>query len=154
MRKPFFAAVLCLIAATVVWAADATTQPAAAGDGAKAKDDDSKRVTASGLTIIEQGMDDRVAVAGDTVQVHYKGTLADGTVFDTSWKRGKPIAFQLGTGNVIKGWDEGIAGMKVGQKRTLIIPPDLAYGPEGRPPVIPQNATLTFEVMLCDIQKS
>jgi len=141
------AVAICFIAATVLWAADATTQPAK--DGAN----DDRHVTKSGLTIVEKGMDESVAKAGDTVCVHYTGRLADGKKFDSSWDRGEPIAFELGAGRVIKGWDEGIEGMKVGQKRTLIIPPALGYGEKGAGGVIPPNATLTFDVMLCSVQK-
>lgn len=93
-----------------------------------------------------------VATDGQTVSVHYTGRLEDGTVFDSSVERGTPYEFVLGTGSVIPGWDEGIAGLQVGGKRTLIIPPDLAYGPAGRPPTIPQNATLIFDVELMDIK--
>jgi FKBP-type peptidyl-prolyl cis-trans isomerase len=88
------------------------------------------------------------AKAGDMVEVHYTGTLSDGTVFDTSRKRDEPIRFMLGVGKVIPGWDKGLLGMKPGGKRKLTIPAELAYGARGRPPVIPPNAELTFEVEL------
>lgn len=90
--------------------------------------------------------------SGAKVKVHYAGRLTDGTEFDSSYKRGEPIEFQVGTGMVIPGWDEGIMLMQKGEKRTLIIPANLAYGPEGRPPVIPPNSTLVFDVELVDFQ--
>ena len=89
---------------------------------------------------------------GKTVTVHYTGWLADGTKFDSSKDRNQPFTFVIGTGQVIPGWDEGVMTMKVGGKRKLIIPPDLAYGAEGAGGVIPPNATLTFEVILLDVK--
>ena len=88
---------------------------------------------------------------GKTVAVHYTGWLTDGTKFDSSLDRGQPITFVLGTGRVIKGWDEGVKGMKVGGKRKLTIPPDLGYGANGYPPVIPPNSTLKFDVELMSV---
>ena len=92
------------------------------------------------------------AAAGDSVEVHYTGWLTDGKKFDSSKDRGQPFAFLLGGGQVIKGWDEGVAGMKVGGKRQLVIPYQLAYGESGRPPVIPPKSELTFEVELLKIR--
>lgn len=92
------------------------------------------------------------AKAGDTVRVHYTGKFPDGRVFDSSYQRGEPIEFVLGAGRVIKGWDEGIALMKVGGKAVLTIPPQLAYGERGAGGVIPPNATLMFEVELVSIR--
>ncbi|MBM5814810.1 MAG: FKBP-type peptidyl-prolyl cis-trans isomerase [Cyanobacteria bacterium M_DeepCast_100m_m1_067] len=110
-----------------------------------------ERTTPSGLRITDLVVGDGAeAVAGQTVVVNYRGTLANGTEFDSSYGRG-PFSFPLGGGRVIQGWDEGVAGMKVGGKRKLVIPPDLAYGERGAGGVIPPNATLTFEVELLRI---
>lgn len=91
------------------------------------------------------------AKPGDTVFVHYTGTLANGSTFDSSIDRGVPFSFTLGSGMVIQGWDMGVAGMKVGEKIRLTIPPELGYGPMGYPPVIPENATLIFDIELVRI---
>lgn len=96
------------------------------------------------------------AITGNAVDVHYTGWLyvdgKKGDKFDSSVDRGRPFSFPLGEGRVIKGWDEGVAGMKVGGKRELLIPPDLGYGARGYPPVIPANSTLLFEVELIKVQ--
>ena len=84
--------------------------------------------------------------------MHYTGTLESGTKFDSSRDRGTPLEFEIGRGKVIKGWDEGVMTMKVGGRRKLIIPPNLGYGPQGRPPTIPGNATLIFDVELLGIK--
>lgn len=91
------------------------------------------------------------AVAGKNVTVHYVGTLTNGSKFDSSRDRGTGFAFRLGAGMVIQGWDKGVAGMKVGGMRKLTIPPELGYGAQGFPPVIPPNSTLVFEVELLSV---
>ncbi len=105
--------------------------------------------TASGLIIEELVTGDGAeAAAGQEVTVHYTGWLTDGKKFDSSKDRDDPFVFPLGGGRVIRGWDEGVQGMKVGGKRKLTIPPDLGYGARGAGGVIPPNATLVFEVEL------
>jgi peptidylprolyl isomerase len=110
--------------------------------------------TASGLTYYEVHRSNSTvkAMSGKTVKVHYSGYLADGKMFDSSVERGEPIEFPLGQGRVIPGWEEGIALMNVGDKLRLVIPYNLAYGEQGRPPVIPAKADLTFDVELIDVK--
>lgn len=109
--------------------------------------------TASGLKITDletgQGAEAR---AGQTVEVHYTGWLENGTKFDSSLDRRQPFRFRLGAGEVIRGWDEGVAGMKVGGKRKLVIPAALGYGARGAGGAIPPNATLVFEVELLGVR--
>jgi FKBP-type peptidyl-prolyl cis-trans isomerase len=104
------------------------------------------------IEVLQEGAGEE-AQNGDSVSVHYVGTLEDGTKFDSSIDRGEPFSFNLGAGQVIKGWDLGVLGMKIGEKRKLIIPSDLAYGDNGIPNVIPPKATLMFEVELLEINK-
>lgn len=117
------------------------------------KVEDEKFVTSeTGLkhAVLKPG-EGRAASNGKTVAVHYTGWLENGTRFDSSIARGEPIRFRLGAGQVIRGWDEGLLGMKVGEKRQFRIPPALGYGAAGRPPVIPPNSTLIFDVELVDV---
>lgn len=127
--------------------AQSTTQPA----------EPKKTVTPSGLTIIDQeGGGSDVVEAGDTVWVQYVGKLPDGTEFDASSKHAQSrdgFTFIVGIGQVIRGWDEGLLGMKIGQKRQLIIPPNLAYGEQGTGR-IPPNATLIFDIHLIGLKKA
>ena len=112
----------------------------------------SEKITDSGLKyedLIEG--DGAQAAAGQRVSVHYTGWLLDGDKFDSSLDRGQPFEFSLGSGMVIRGWDEGVAGMKVGGKRRLTIPSQLGYGARGAGGVIPPNATLVFDVELLGI---
>ncbi|MDP3880586.1 MAG: FKBP-type peptidyl-prolyl cis-trans isomerase [bacterium] len=107
----------------------------------------------NGLKIedIKEGQGEE-AVSGKQITVHYVGTLENGTKFDSSRDRGTPFTFTLGAGQVIQGWDQGFAGMKIGGLRKLIIPSDLGYGDAGAPPAIPGGATLIFEVELLEVQ--
>lgn len=120
-------------------------------DGQEGKDE--MISTASGLkykdSVVGSGPSPQ---PGKMVKVHYTGKLENGTKFDSSVDRGQPFTFQIGRGQVIKGWDEGVMTMKVGGKRQLIIPPNLGYGAAGAPPAIPPNATLIFDVELLGIE--
>jgi peptidylprolyl isomerase len=130
----------------------AAKKPASRAAAGPAKVTGEPTKTASGLEywdiIVGTGA---TAQAGKQVKVHYTGWLTTGQKFDSSLG-GKPFDFMLGAGNVIKGWDEGVAGMKVGGKRQLRIPPDLAYGSAGHPPQIPASSTLVFDVQLVDVK--
>lgn len=109
--------------------------------------------TDSGLHfVVEKEGDGPTPRNGQMVTAHYHGTLANGEVFDSSIERGAPFSFMVGTGRVIKGWDEAFLSMKKGEKRKIILPSHLAYGSRGRPPVIPPNSILTFEVELLDFK--
>jgi len=115
--------------------------------------DQKPTTTDSGLQYTDLKVGDgREAHVGETAIVHYTGWLKDGTKFDSSVDRNQPFSFRLGAGRVIKGWDEGVVGMKIGSKRKLIIPPNLGYGSRGAGRIIPPNATLTFDVELLDLR--
>ncbi len=130
--------------AALAFASD--SKPATAADAGWKK-------TASGLEIQELKVGEGAeAKPGKTVDVHYTGWLLDGTKFDSSVDRGQPFSFRLGAGEVIQGWDEGVAGMKVGGKRKLRIPAALGYGARGAGGVIPANATLLFDVELLGVR--
>jgi FKBP-type peptidyl-prolyl cis-trans isomerase len=124
-----------------------STQPAA-----QAPTDGATFTTPGGVQVVKTKSGEG-ARDGDVIFVHYSGKLTDGTKFDASYDRNEPISIVLGSGQVISGWEEGLQGMAVGEKRTLTIPPKLAYGAEGRPPKIPPNATLVFDVELMGIQR-
>jgi len=131
--------------------AKATTGAATSNDAAASA---AKEVTMpNGLKYVDMKVGDgQLAETGMTAQVHYTGWLTDGTKFDSSVDRGQPFSFKLGAGQVIRGWDEGVKGMRVGGKRKLTIPPDLGYGAAGAGGVIPPNATLVFDVELLGLQ--
>ena len=142
-------------------ASAAAAAPASASSSLSTSSDPNKMnqtiTTASGLQYIDTQIGDGAeAKPGQHVLVHYTGWLYEngqqGTKFDSSLDRGQPFAFGLGQGMVIKGWDEGVAGMKIGGSRTLIIPAELGYGSRGAGGVIPPNATLKFDVQLLDLR--
>jgi len=144
------ALVTVLAAAVGVSACKKSDDAASAAKGGAAP----AQAEGSGLMIEEvKAGDGALATKGKTVSVHYTGKLTNGTKFDSSLDRGQPIEFVLGAGMVIKGWDQGIDGMKVGGKRKLTIPPELAYGARGTPGgPIPPNATLVFDVELVGVK--
>ena len=159
MLKIWFLLVMIVLAATIVLAQSDTAKKsttakkaATAASGGPTKVTGPGTKTASGLEYwdIKVGTG-ATANKSQIVKVHYTGWLTNGKKFDSS-VGGNPFQFTLGAGQVIKGWDEGVAGMKVGGKRQLRIPPDLAYGPNGYPPVIGPNSTLIFDVDLIGVQ--
>lgn len=131
-------------------ATETTQQTSPAGTGVPRIEMEGQEVVmADGLKVQDITVGDgAVAEKGMAVRMHYTGWLTDGTEFDSSHNRGQPLPFTIGAGNVIRGWDEGVPGMRVGGKRRLTIPPAMAYGERGYPPVIPANATLVFDVEL------
>src|SRR5579863_4202070 len=156
--KRQFALVLILFAVLGVafgcGGANKTSAPSTTSTSSPTKVNGPPPTTASGLQywdiVVGSGA---TAAPGNTVKVHYTGFLTTGEKFDSSRDRGEPFSFPLGTGQVIKGWDEGVAGMKVGGKRQLRIPPELGYGASGASGAIPPNATLIFDVELLEVDK-
>lgn len=154
-RRAFPFLILLLVFALFVGAcgSDDGSENVATGDEAASCPEGEQEVT-EGLTYVEiECGDGDEAQTGDTVTVHYTGTLEDGTEFDSS-VGGEPFTFTLGTGGVIEGWEQGVPGMRVGGKRELTIAPELAYGDSGAGDVIPPGATLIFEVELVEISSS
>lgn len=146
--KPHFAVMLALLLVSMMAAGeDRTPQHPSPVDGPGV-------TMPSGLTYWDlQVGNGPLAATGKEVKVNYTGwLLEDGTKFDSSYDHGEPLEFKLGAGEVIKGWEQGVAGMKVGGKRQLRIPPDLAYGYRGQPPMIPRNAYLIFDVELLGVK--
>ena len=139
----FFALMIVLATAC----SSASPGPAGSGGGGQ------EVTTPSGLKYTDEVVGTgKQPQPGQTAIVHYTGWTLDGKKFDSSKDKNQPFQFPLGAGRVIKGWDEGVATMKVGGKRILIVPPELGYGARGFPPVIPANATLKFEVELLDVK--
>ena len=145
-------AIMMALAATFVLAQSATKKPAASNTNAPTKVVGNGVRTPSGLVYWDLRVGTgEAAKEGSHVRVHYTGWLTNGKKFDSS-VGGQPFQFRIGAHQVIKGWEEGVAGMKVGGKRQLRIPPDLAYGAKGYPGAIPANATLIFDVQLLGVQ--
>ena len=132
-----------------------TAQPESAPATTSGSSEGEERTLPGGLKVIDLKVGNGpMAEPGHMIAMHYTGWLTDGTKFDSSLDRGAPLTFPLGANppRVIRGWEEGVKGMRVGGKRKLTIPPDMAYGERGFPPVIPPNATLVFEVELVDMK--
>ena len=145
--------IILVLTAAFVLAQSAARKSAAPNTNAPAKVTGDGTKTPSGLIYWDIRVGNgEVAKEGSRVRVHYTGWLTNGKKFDSSVDAGKPFDFTIGNGEVIQGWEEGIAGMRVGGKRQLRIPPTLGYGAEGSPPVIPPNATLIFDVQLLGVQ--
>ncbi|CUS33279.1 Peptidyl-prolyl cis-trans isomerase [Candidatus Nitrospira nitrosa] len=142
MKSPYLSSLIAMVVLTL-----------SLGVGGSMAENNQEVTTPSGLKYVDQVVGTgEVAVAGKTANVHYTGWLENGKKFDSSVDRGQPFSFPLGAGRVIKGWDEGVQGMKVGGKRKLTIPSDLGYGSRGAGGVIPPNATLVFDVELLGIR--
>jgi FKBP-type peptidyl-prolyl cis-trans isomerase len=154
MKSLFISLVILLLAGLSLTGARSRGAPGKERNPSTATKENPIVKTASGLEFeeLKEGTGDE-AKKGDTVEVHYTGKLTDGKKFDSSVDRGQPFSFKLGVGQVIKGWDEGVAGMKIGGKRKLTIPPELGYGDRGAGGVIPPKATLVFEVELLKVKK-
>lgn len=153
MRIIIFGILAAVVLAGAIWYGEKNKpEPIATGDSAGSGQTNNIKTPMDGLKIedVTVGVGAE-AVAGKTVVVHYTGTLTDGTKFDSSVDRGTPFSFVLGVGQVIRGWDEGVAGMKVGGERKLTIAPELAYGAQAVGP-IPPNSTLLFTVKLLEVK--
>ena len=156
MKNTFAVVVVTLLASTLLIAGEPpaaapATKPAVAAPAAPSTGKTETKPNGLKVTYVAPAEGAKV---GDNVSVLYTGKLQDGTEFDSSAKHGnEPIDFILGKGMVIKGWDEGLQGMQVGEKRTLVIPPSLGYGEQGAGGVIPPNATLTFDVELVGLRR-
>lgn len=151
--KTFFAVVILIVVGGIIWTVlqkpgktDNSTQKSASptvNSGGSMQKLQTKTILAGNGNKVK---------SGDTISVHYTGKLTNETVFDSSRTRNVPFEFTIGQGQVIEGWEQGIIGMQIGEKRTLTIPPELGYGEFGSPPAIPPNATLIFDVELIEIK--